>query len=153
MSLQGNSTYSFKDLTGVLVSPLAGQIIIAGGNIGLGQITIDMTATRSEIDAAADGAIMTSAIAGGDHATVTLEMQQTSPLHKFLLQMNNLHQTALNSGDVTFWAASALDLTAIFSGAQHIGTGVSIMKTPPKVYAARGAMLSWTLLAANMVNL
>jgi activator of HSP90 ATPase len=153
MGLTGNSTYSFKDLTGVLNSPLAGFIILAGGNIGAGKFVIDMAATRSENEASSDGAVMTSAIAGGNHGTITCDVQQTSILHKFFLEMNNLHQTAVDNGDISLWAASELEFRSILDGSQHIATGVSIQKTPPKTYDARGGMITWVLLAANIVNI
>jgi hypothetical protein len=148
----GTTTYSFKDLVGSITSPLAGSFVLAGAAIGNGQVRITMTTTRSELDTAADGAVMVSYIAGSA-GMMEIECQQTSALHKFLLYMNNLHQTAADADDVSSWAASSVQLRNITDGSQHLATGVSLAKTPDKTYAVRGGMITWSLPCAHVTNL
>lgn len=148
----GTTTYSFKDLVGAIASALAGTFVLAGAAIGNGQMVVAMATTRSEQDTAADGAVMVTYVAGNS-GSLAIECQQTSALHKFLLAANNLHQTAADNDDITNWASSTVQLRNIVDGSQHILTGVSFAKTPDKTYAVRGGMVTWTLMAANIVNL
>jgi hypothetical protein len=148
----GTTVYSFKDTVGAFVSLLAGPFVLAGGNVGAGQFVIDMTTARSEQDTASDGAVMVTYIAG-ESGTFTVECQQTSALHKYFLGAFNLHKTAANAHDVSNWASSAVQLRNVTDGSQHILTGVSFSKIPPKTYAGRGGLITWTFLAANVVNL
>lgn len=146
------TTYSFKDTVGAIVSPLAGPFVLAGASIGNGQMVVTMATTRSEQDTAADGAVMVSYVAGNS-GNFNIECQQTSALHKYLLATNNLHQTAADADDVSNWAGLTVQLRNILDGSQHLLTGVSFSKTPDKTYASRGGMVTWSLLAANIVNL
>ena len=148
----GTTTYSIKDSVGAIVSPLAGPFIIAGASIGVGKIEISMTTARSEQETAADGAVMVSYIAGSN-GEFSIECQQTSAMHKYLLVAFNLHQTAADADDVSEWAAIVIQLRNILDGSQHLLTGVSFVKIPPKSYASRGGMITWPMLSANVINL
>ena len=146
------TTYSFRDLVGVLNNPLMdGPLQIAGGNFGLGTITIRMLTTRTEHEVGTDGVVMPSYIAG-DNAEITIEMQQTSALHHSLLDLFNLMITAANNGDVSGWATTVLSLRTILDGSGHLLSGISFQKTPDKPYAARGQNVTWVLMAAYCVN-
>jgi hypothetical protein len=145
------STYSFKDLTGAFVHPLAGTYILGGGNVGMGQITISMAQDRTVQDVAADGSVMVSYIAG-DNGSCSLEVQQTSDLHDFLLGWFNLCKTAADLGDITNWAAGALSVRNIVDGSVHTLTGISPGKVPDKTYTAQGGKITWVLPAANVIN-
>jgi hypothetical protein len=146
------TTYSFKDLTGVLVNPvLAAAFQLVGGNIGTGQISVRMLTARTEHEVAADGVVMPSYIAG-DNAEVTIEVQQTSSLHHALLDLYNALLVAANGGDVSNWAGTTISLRTALDGSGHYLSGVSFQKIPDKPYAARGQNVTWTLMAANCVN-
>lgn len=147
----GTTTYSFKDLTGVIISPLAGSFILAGGYLGSGKIMVNMENEWTEQNRANDGAIMVS-VAVGDDGNVEIECQQTSAINAFLKTAQNLHQTAVRNGDSSNWAAIALDLQNPVTGDQNICTGVSFSKKPPQPYGARGEMIKWKLFAANVAN-
>jgi hypothetical protein len=145
-------SYSFKDLTGVLVHPLmASAFPIVGGNIGNGALTIRMLTERTEHDVAADGVVMPSYIAG-KNAEVTIEMQQTSELHHSLLDLFNSVELAADNGDVSQWAAITMSLRTTLDGSGHFLSGGSFLKIPDKPYAARGQMVVWTLRFANAIN-
>jgi len=147
----GTTTYSFKDLTGAMASPLAGPFILAGGNLGDGKFTIEMTHEWTEHDVAADGAVMVSA-SPGQNGTVKINCQQTSAVNAYLKTAQNLHQTQLQNGNSALWAAIALDLQNAVTGDQNVCTGVSFSKKPPQPYGPKGEYIEWTLYAANIAN-
>lgn len=146
------TTYSFEDLAGAITNPLLpAPIIIAGGNIGIGQITIRMTTQRTEHELAADGTVMPSYIPG-DNAEITVEVQQTSDLHHELLSLYTLLTTAAQAGDISNWVSTNISLRTILDGSVHVMSGVSFQKIPDKPYAARGAHVTWVLMAASCIN-
>src|ERR1700689_3181909 len=147
----GTTTYSFKDLTGAIASPLAGPFILAGGNLGDGKITVEMSHEWTEEGVAADGAVMGSA-SPGQNGMVKISCQQTSAINAFLKVALNLHQTQLINNNSINWAAIALDLQNLVTGDQNVCTGVSFSKKPPQPYGAKGEYLEWTLYAANVAN-
>lgn len=147
------TTYSFKSLTGVLTNPVFGVTIpLAGGNIGIGSITIRMNTTRTTHDVAADGTVMPSYIAG-DNGEVDIAVQETSSIHRSLLSLYNLAVLYANNDDVAGWAANAISFTFLIDGSIHTLTGVSFEKVPDKPYEAQGQKITWKLLAANIVNI
>ncbi len=143
--------YSFKDLTGAYIHPLGGQYILGGGNVGLGQITISMVQDRTVTDMSADGSAMVSYIAG-DNGTISIEVQQTSDLHSFLLSTFNSCKTAADNGDVSDWAAGTITVRNLLDGSGHTATGVSFGKVPDKVYQQTGQKVTWTLPCARIIN-
>jgi len=147
----GTTTYSFKDLTGAMNSPLAGPFILAGGNLGSGKITVTMDHEWTEQDVAVDSAVMVSA-SPGFNGTVEIMCQQTSSINAYLKSAQNLHQTALMNGGSSDWAAIALDLQNPVTGDQNICTGVSFSKKPPQPYGSKGEYLTWKLFGANIAN-
>jgi hypothetical protein len=150
MSAQ-SATYSFKDTSGSLTNPVLLSPIVFAGEIGMGQFTITMHTERTTLDTAADGTVMPSYIAG-DSGDVTIEIQQTSQLHQELLSLYNLLKIAADSGNVSSWAASQLTLRNLVDGSQHILSGVSFSKIPPKTYASQGGKINWQLMACDIQN-
>jgi hypothetical protein len=145
-------TYSFKDLVGVINNPLLGAPYqLVGGNIGNGSITIRMLTTRTEHEVAADGTVMPTYVSGSN-AEVTIEVQQTSALHHFLLMLYNLLTTAADSSDVSNWVSTVISLRTILDGSGHTLQGVSFQKIPDKPYAAKGQNVTWVLMSAYCVN-
>jgi hypothetical protein len=147
------TTYSFKDLTGVLACPLFLPVPfpLVGGNIGNGQISIRMITQRTEHDTAADGTVMPSYVPG-QSAEVTIEVQQTSQLHHALLDLYNLLAAAADGGAIAGWASIVISLRTTLDGSGHFLSGVSFQKIPDKPYAAKGGMITWNLMAASAVN-
>ena len=144
----GMSTYSFKALTGAFSHPLVGDFIFAG-KMGLGQINITMATDRTAHDTSADGSVMVSYISG-DSGTVTIEAQQTSLLHKFLIAWYNAIKTIGDAGDPSLWAAAAMTLRNTTSGDHHSIRGISPQKKGDWPYAAAGGKVTWTLMAADI---
>lgn len=146
------TTYSFKDLTGVLSNPLLGTPIqLVGGNIGLGEITIRMLTERTDLLTGTDGVVMVTYVPGSS-GEVTIQMQQTSQLHHDLLDLYNTLQAAADEGDVSNWAATVINLRTILDGSGHLLSGVGFQKITDKPYAARGQNVTWTFLAADVVQ-
>lgn len=145
------TTYSFKDLSGALTSPLAGAMTFAG-QIGSGKIVVENTTDHGVMDTVADGTVVPGFIAG-ESGRITIEVQQTSVLHKFLLYWHNLHVTTANAGNVAQWAGSAMLLQNTVDGSKHLATGVTPTKIPDKAYDTNPGKLTWVLMVANLVNL
>lgn len=146
------TTYSFKDLVGSITNGVVGQtILLTGGNIGVGSITIAMTTARTVMEVAADGTVMGSYVAG-DNGTITIVCQQTSLMHKQLLTLYNLLKTAADNFDVSGWLANIVSLQTLLDGSTHKATGVGFMKIPDKPYEAQGKNVTWELPAANIVS-
>ena len=144
------TTYSFKDLSGGFNDPLAGPFAFAG-QIGAGRYSIEMHTDRTVFDTAADGLVLPSAVAGKSGG-ISIEMQQTSPFHKFLLGWANLLTTSFDLGSVLDWAGASLTLINIVDGSTHVCTGVCFTKIPTKTYGPQAERLTWVLLAANIEN-
>ena len=146
------TTYSFKDLVGSITNAVFGQtILLSGGNIGFGSMTITMETARTTHDTAADGTVMPSYVAGNS-GRITFVCQQTSLLHKQLLNLYNLCQQAADAFDVSGWAATSISIQTLLDGSSHKATGVSFSKIPEKPYEAQGKNVTWELMAANVVN-
>jgi|SRR5882762_9032323 len=143
------TTYSFKDLSGSFQTPF--DTLIFAGQIGLGTITVTNATDHTIHDLSADGTIMPSFVPG-DGGTVTIECQQTSIIHKFLLDWLNQSKTNSMLGDISGWASSILFLRNILDGSVHNVTGISPLKVPDKVYAAQGGKIVWTLSAADVIS-
>jgi hypothetical protein len=146
-------TYSFKDLVGALTnSAFAVAFPLTGGNVGLGQITISMTTSRTAHQVASDGTVMPNYIPGNNGA-IAIEVQQTSSLHHALLDLYNLATLAADGDDVSGWASTSISFRTLLDGSTHLCDGVSFEKVPDKPYHATGSNVTWNLMAANIVNL
>jgi hypothetical protein len=145
------TVYSFADLVFSINTPVNGNTFTGSGQEGIKQITVSMATTRTVHDKAADGAIMVSAVPG-NNGTLSLEMQQTSPLHDFLLAWFNALDTALQNKDVSNWATASMGVRNIVDGTAHNAVGISPTKTPDKQYSEQGATVTWELMAAQILN-
>lgn len=142
------TTYSFLDLSGAFTHPSVGIIPLNGGNIGLGQVKVMMATEKTAHNVASDGTIMVT-FRAGDNGSVEIEVQQTSLLHDALLNWYNTVKTAALAGNVTQWATAAITLRNIVDQTAHQISGISPSKLPDKIYGAEGAMMTWTLMAAD----
>ncbi|MCE5304555.1 DUF3277 family protein [bacterium] len=141
------STYSFLDTIIVFAHPdLAIPITVTGE--GAGSISVSMTDNRTSMDTAADGSIMISKIAGNS-GSVSINVQQTSLVHKKLLALYNLLILAAPSS----WATAAMTIKNITDGTGHLCTGVTFQKVPDKSYQKEGQHITWTLLCADVQSL
>lgn len=137
------TTYSFKDLTGVIAHPYATPFKLVG--VGIGQIDISMTTERTQHDVAADGSVMVSKIEA-HNGTLKISCQQTSDLHKYLLGLYNY----LDSATASQWALITVALRNTATGLSHFLTGVSFSKKADYPYQSQGQKVEWSLPVADI---
>jgi len=140
------STYSFSDLAGVISHPTLGSYAFTGQ--GVGEIQVNMLTERSAHDVAADGSVMVSKIAG-NNGSITINVQQTSDLHLWLLAGFN----TLVYADTNEWATMGIKLRNVRTGSSHLATGVSFQRMPDTPYSAQGQRISWVLMAADIMSM
>lgn len=140
------STYSFLDLTGSISHPAVGVYTFTGE--GIGEMTVTMATDRTAHDVAADGAVMVSKLAGSN-GTITIQAQQTSALHNWLLNWYNY----LYAADTDEWAETNILIRAPKMGKSHVAVGVSPQKIGDQPYQAQGQRVSWSLMCADIQSL
>jgi hypothetical protein len=136
------NTYSFLDCILNVAFP-GGTMTITGK--GIGDISINMAQERSMIEAAADGNVVISKIAG-NHGSLTINLQQTSDAHKFFLAQYN----ALIIAPPSLWAQGAGLMRCLSDGTSHTFTGLCFQKLGDKGYEKQSKMVSWVLLAGDI---
>jgi hypothetical protein len=144
------STYAFKNVIGSFTDPDVGTYTFQGQQ-GVKQLTVYNATDRTVHDTAADGTIMISYVSGASGA-LEIETQQQSSLHEFLVNWANIKYTNAENANATNFAAAAVKVQDLLSGAIHTLTGVSPMKIPDKGYGASGAMVTWRLMAGLVVT-
>ena len=135
-------TYSFEDCILNLAFP-GGSMVLTGK--GLGDMTVQMAQERSVMEAAADGNVMISKVAG-NHGSLSLNIQQTSDAHKFLLQQFN----ALVAGPPSIWAQGAGILRCLSDSTTHTFAGMCFQKLGDKPYQKQGQNVQWIILCGDI---
>lgn len=144
-------TYAFKSVVGAFSDPDVGAFPFQGQE-GVKNLNIDYTIDRTVHDVAADGTVMVSYVSG-NNGSFDVETQQNSTLHQFLVNWANTKFTLSENQNSTTFAAAAIKVVDLLSGAVHILTGVSPLKIPPKPYGPSGGFVTWKLMAANVVTM
>ncbi|WP_027633385.1 phage protein [Clostridium hydrogeniformans] len=139
------STYSFEDVTCSFQHPGVGASSSTGA--GLGSIAIAMANDKTSHDVAADGTVMISKIAG-KNGTLTITMQQTSELHKYLLRWYNYVEIA-NSSE---FAKMAITVKSNNLGDITTCTGVTPQKLADRPYQSQGQQVTWNLMSAEITQ-
>lgn len=139
------TTYSFSDVVGSIHCDLMEDYVFTGK--GVGSITISKSTERTAHDIAADGSVMVSKVPG-NNGTVTIEVQQTSPLNKWL---NGWFQKLWNS-PTSKWASTTILIRNGHLGNTHVCVGVSPSKEPDTPYQSQGGRVTWQLMCADIVN-
>lgn len=138
-----STTYSFADVSVVISHPSVGQYVANGE--GIGNINIAMATDRTAHDVAADGSVMVSKIKGRN-GTVTIAIQQTSDLNKWLTKWYNY----LEAASTDQWASTSIIVRSPIMQELNTITGVSPQKLPDKPYQAQGQLVTWSLMAADI---
>ncbi|TWH46333.1 phage protein [Sporomusa sp. KB1] len=139
------STYSFLDLTGVINHPSFGAYTLTGK--GVGEITISMATDSTNHDIGVDGAVIPTQIPGRN-GMITIRVQQTSTLHKWLLGWHNYLSgpgTPRNE-----WLMTTVLIRGRTLKIQHTARGVSPQKIGDIPYRAQGDLVTWNLMAADI---
>lgn len=144
--MPNSTSYSFTDLSGAIAHTLLGAYNFTGE--GSGEVNIAYATERTAHDVAADGTVMVSKMAG-NNGTITINAQQTSAIHKWLVNAFNI----LWAAPTNQWASMAITLRNVADNTSHIATGVSFGKMPDKPYQAQGQRVTWVLMAADIVSL
>ncbi|WP_297428645.1 phage protein [Clostridium sp.] len=139
------ATYSFQDVTCSFQHPSVGAASTTGA--GIGSINISMATTKTEHNVAADGTVMSSKIAGSN-GTISVQLQQTSDLNRWLLKWYNY----VESADSSEWTAMNITIKSKNLEDYTVCTGVSPEKLPDKPYQAQGQMITWQLMATNIAQ-
>lgn len=139
------NTYSFEDVTCSFQHGSVGAASSTGQ--GLGSISIAMATEKTVHDTAADGVVMISKIAG-KNGTISISMQQTSELHKYLVRWYNY----IDIANASEWAAMVLTIKSNYLGEVTTCTGVSPQKLADRPYQAQGQHVTWNLMAAEITQ-
>lgn len=141
----GHTTYSFLDSVVILSHPTLQPVPIVITGEGASSATVSMTEERTAMEAAADGSVMVSKIAG-NQGTISISVQQTSNAHKKILSFFNL----LIGADTLSWAQAVMIVRNVVDGTSHVCTGVAPTKVPDKGYAKTGANIDWKFMCADI---
>jgi hypothetical protein len=144
--------YSFKDLSGTITHPLMSAPLIFIGQIGLVKITVAMATEKSTQAVGADGTVITSYVAG-DNGLITIECEQNSITHSWLLAWYNAVKIQADLGDITNFALAIAYMRNLVAGYSHVASGISIPKLGDKPYAAQAQNVIWALPAADIQNM
>lgn len=139
------STYSFSDVVGSIHCDLMEDYVFTGK--GVGSITISKSTERTAHDIAADGSVMVSKVPG-NNGTVSIEVQQSSPLNEWLYAW---FQKLWNS-PTSKWASTTILIRNGHLGRTHVCVGVSPSKESDSTYQAQGNRVTWNLMCADIVN-
>jgi hypothetical protein len=139
----GFNVYSFLDLTGNITHPSVGAYTFTGE--GIGEMTVSQTGDTTAHDIAADGTVMISKMPA-PAGTITIQAQQTSALHNWLIKWYAYLQIA----DTDEWAQSNILIRAPKMGRSHVATGVSPQKQSDTPYQAQGQRVTWVLMCADL---
>lgn len=138
------TTYSFNDIYCVLSHPSFPAYTVNGQ--GVGEISFTYADDNTIHERAADGSVMISKVKA-DNGTITISVQQTSDLHKWLKRFFNfLHLQSSAS-----WAEMMINLSSpagLFD--TIVAVGVSPTKRADQPYQAQGQMVTWSFHAANI---
>lgn len=142
------NTYSFKDVTCSMSHPNVGSKSTTGA--GIGTITISQSTTKTSHKVSADGRVLVSKLAG-DNGTVSITIQQTSEVHKWLLNnwYNYINSSSSSTDD---WAAMVVTIKNNSLGDLTTCTGVAPEKIADIPYEAEGAMITWNLMVADITH-
>jgi hypothetical protein len=138
-----NTTYSFADVTCVVSHDLVGQKSATGE--GIGKITVSYLDNLTESDLGADGAVMVTKVESS-RAKITLEVQQTSSINKFLIGYANTVRNAASS----YWAKGAIAIKENFDNGIKISASYcSLVKRPDHSNAQQGDHVTWEFLSTH----
>jgi hypothetical protein len=139
------ATYSCLDLTGAINHPSIGAYNLIGE--GIGDITISMATDRTMHEIGVDGVVLATQIPG-NNGTLTLNLQQTSALNRWLIKwVNHLNNkdTARNE-----WLMATALIKSKSLQCEHKFSGLSPQKIPDLSYQAQGQRIKWVLMAADI---
>ena len=140
------TTYSFSAVSCTIQHPLVGQKVINGS--GIGSITVAYSDNNTESDLGADGSVMISKVLS-HRGTISIELQQTSSVNKWLVNLAN----ALDNADASQWANGTVRIAENFTdGITTNATKVAIVKRPDHKNEQNGGRVSWELFSPEIIE-
>lgn len=140
------TTYSFEDVKATVQHALVGQKTVNG--TGIGTITIAYSDDLTSSDLGADGAVMISKVLSR-RGTVTLEIQQTSSLNKWLINYAN----AVQNANASQWAGGTFTMSENFTnGISVVASNLALQKRPDHAAAQNGGKVSWAFFSPNITE-
>ena len=137
------TTYSFSD-SSFVISPV-GQAAYTVNGTGVGRVSIAYTNPNSSHNNAADGSVAVTKIKA-DNGTVSFSVQQSSPLHAYLMGVFNV----LNAGPSNLWAGTTITVDSLLNIADnHTLKGCSFEKRAGRGYEQQAKDVVWTFLFAE----
>jgi len=141
------NAYSFKD-TSLVLSFATGSFTVNGGKVGIGGFTLRNMTERSAMLVGADGGVTISYVAG-DNAEMDIETQQSSDLHRFLIQTFNQLKTAADNGDPTTWASGSSTWRSLVDRRSGVIQGLVFTKIPDEPRGAQAQNVTWRFMAGD----
>ncbi len=142
--------YSFAEVVGSIVHPVAGTQII-GGLLGIGSIAFEKVQDRVTPKITADGYSYAN-ITLGQQGKITISCLQGSQMDQYLLGLQNDVDALLSSGQPETAIAAVVRVRDISSQNSHTAIGVGIAKEPPRDYQGEAQLRQWTLHAMELTN-
>ena len=140
------TTYSFKDVNFTIKHSLVGQKNLDG--TGVGRIVVAFTDDNTDSDLGSDGNVMVDKIQS-KRGTVTLEIQQTASLNKWL---TNCYNTVYNAA-TSYWAGITITVEEKYdNGINTTATGCAFRKRPDRTDDQKGGRVTWEFMSANITQ-
>ena len=139
------TVYSFLNVTASISHPSTGAMSLT--NTGIGSIAISMLTERTTHDVAADGGIFVLKV-DGNNGVVSLQIQQTSELNRWLLQLAGYLQTG--GTDPKTWAEINMSIQDNNMTTKYNCYGGSLLKIPDLAFGAQGQSVNWVIYFADI---
>ena len=144
-------TYSIIGVTGTIVHPLVGSVLVGGAANGLATVTFSWDTERTSIHRMPDGTMITN-VKRGDNGRAVLEIGQFCDADEFLLNWSNTIDTAVALNNVAIAALGSFVFSYTPTGDTWTGAGVSLAKKPDMVIGDDYAMRQWTFNVSQLVQ-
>lgn len=138
-------TYSFMEITGSIQHSSVGAYTLTGK--GTGSISISSTGDKTSHETAVDGATFIMQIPG-DAGQISITMQQTSDLHKWLLRWYSYLK--LDTTDRSEWARTTAVIRSLSDDMTYKAVGISPLNLPTIDYQAQGKNVVWVLMVGSL---
>lgn len=132
--------YGFENITASISHPSCGAM--STKNTGVGSIGISMLTERTTHDIAADGSIFLLKVEG-NNGIISINLQQTSELHRWLLQLAGY--VMMTSTDPAVWGEINMSIQDDNMNTAFSCTGGSLIKIPDLNFGAQGQMVNWII--------
>ncbi|MFA6876477.1 MAG: phage protein [Parabacteroides sp.] len=139
------TTYGFENITSSISHPSCGSITTK--NTGVGSLGISMITERVSHEISCDGSVFIMKI-DGNNGIVTMAIQQTSSLHKWLLQLSSYLMK--KDSDPLLFGEINMSINDNNASTSFSCTGGSLLKVPDIIFTAQGQQINWIIYFADI---